>query len=122
MLLCKRLVVGGYDNKDDILLQIALFSFYHVNTHTHKPSYLFLKTHFFLGWCKTWTLDSGLDCGLDYGLRFGLDFGLTRLILTTISNQGSIERRAVNLLLLLEHRVGVVSGVTEMENNRLTSL
>ena len=81
-----------------------------------------LKTRFTRGWCKTWTLDSGLD----YGLRFGLNFGLTRSILTTISNQpyllGSTERRAVNLSLLLEHRVGEVSGVTEMENNRLTSL
>ena len=28
-----------------------------------------------LGWCKTWTLDSGLDRGLDSGLHFGLHFG-----------------------------------------------
>ena len=70
-----------------------------------------------LGWCKTWTVDSGLDCGLRFwtdALDFDDHFQSTSL--------GSTERRAVNLSLLLEYRVGEVSGVTEMENNRLTSL
>ena len=33
------------------------------------------STRFRVGWCKTWTLDSGLDRGLDSGLHFGLHFG-----------------------------------------------
>ena len=33
----------------------------------------FEKRTWYLGWCKTWTLDSGLDYGLIFGLSFGLE-------------------------------------------------
>ena len=36
------------------------------------------KQQLLVGWCKTWTLDSGLDCGLRIGLM--------RFWMTTISN------------------------------------
>ena len=66
------------------------------------------------GWCKSWTLDSGLDCGLDSWTEIWTGFWTGAVYCNDHfqpTSLGSTEWKSVNVLLLLEHWVRVVSGL-----------